>query len=168
MCSYLLSRCAAAHSFSPRTTAQLYCSNGISPMENSGCFPRGKPAETESRNPTYGAWWVFYCFYNPPNSDMDYRIFNVRTNVNACDCAWGCANTERESALKVDSGRKILCRTGESNLFQRRAGPTLYQLSYIPTPFDSLHSCALLSSLTFSFASPYLSSCSVALDTARK
>ena len=31
----------------------------------------------------------------------------------------------RESALKVDSGRKIPCRTGESNLHQRRDGPML-------------------------------------------
>ena len=38
----------------------------------------------------------------------------------------GCTNTVRESALKVDSVRKILCRTGESNPLQRRAGPTLY------------------------------------------
>ena len=43
-------------------------------------------------------------------------------------------DTARESALKLDSGRKIPCRTGESNLRQRRAGPTLYQMSYIPTP----------------------------------
>ena len=40
----------------------------------------------------------------------------------------------RESALKVDSGRKIPCRTRESNLRQRRAGLMLYQLTYIPTP----------------------------------
>ena len=40
----------------------------------------------------------------------------------------------RESALKVDSVRKIPCRTGESNLCQRRASPMLYQLSYIPNP----------------------------------
>ena len=39
----------------------------------------------------------------------------------------------RESALKVDSGRKIPCHTGESNLPQRHAGPTFYQLCYIPT-----------------------------------
>ena len=37
----------------------------------------------------------------------------------------------RESALKVASGRKIPCRTGESNLRQRRNGPMLYQLSYM-------------------------------------
>ena len=42
----------------------------------------------------------------------------------------GCTDTVGESALKVDSGRKIPCRTGESNLPQRRAGSTL--LSYIP------------------------------------
>ena len=48
--------------------------------------------------------------------------------------AHGCVRTHvRESALKVDSGRKIPCRTGDSNLPQRRAGPTLYQPSYIPT-----------------------------------
>ena len=31
---------------------QLYCSYGISPMGNSGCLPRGKPAATESDYPT--------------------------------------------------------------------------------------------------------------------
>ena len=59
----------------------------------------------------------------------------MRTGVNACDCTRWCTDTVRESALKVDAGRKILCRTGKSNLRQRHAGPTLYQLSYIPIPF---------------------------------
>ena len=27
----------------------------------------------------FSACWVFSCLHNPPNSDMDYRIFNVRT-----------------------------------------------------------------------------------------
>ena len=54
-----------------------------------------------------------------------YGIFNVRTDVNACDSARGCTDTVRESALKVGSGRKIPCRTRESNLPQRRAGPTI-------------------------------------------
>ena len=70
---------------------------------------------------------------------MDYRIFNVRTDVNACDCTRGCMDTARESALKVDSGRKIPCRIGESNLRQRRDGLMLYQLSYIPSPLASLY-----------------------------
>ena len=63
---------------------------------------------------------------------MDYGILKVCADVNACDCTWGCTDTVRESALKVDSGRKISCRTGKSNLREQRAGPTLYQLSYIP------------------------------------
>ena len=46
----------------------------------------------------------------------------------------GCTDTVRESTLKVDSGRKIPCRSGDSNLPKRCAGPTLYQLSYIPAP----------------------------------
>ena len=69
---------------------------------------------------------------------MDYRIFNVRTDVNACDCTRGCTDTERESALKVESRRKISCRTGESDLCRWRAGPMLCQLSFVPTPFTSV------------------------------
>ena len=65
---------------------------------------------------------------------MDYGIFHVRTDLNACDCKWGCADTISESALNVDSRRKILCRTGETNLCRQRAGPMLYQLSHIPSP----------------------------------
>ena len=63
---------------------------------------------------------------------MNYRILNVRKDANACDCTRVSTDTVRESALKADSGRKIRYRTGESNLRQRRAGPTLHQLSYIP------------------------------------
>ena len=70
---------------------------------------------------------------------MDYGIFNVRTDVNACDCTQECTDTGtvRESALKVGYERKIPCRIGESNLRRRRAGPMIYPLSYIPTPFKS-------------------------------
>ena len=32
-------------------------------------------ARTALPSPT-SACWVFPCFRNPPNSDMDYRIFN--------------------------------------------------------------------------------------------
>ena len=53
--------------------------------------------------------------------------------VNACDCTGGCTDTKEEFELKVDSGSKIPCLTGESNLRQRRAHTMLYQLSYIPT-----------------------------------
>ena len=39
-------------------------------------------------------------------TDMDYMVFSVRTDVNACDRTRGCTDTVRESALKVASGRK--------------------------------------------------------------
>ena len=112
---------------------QLYCPNGISIIGNSGCFSRGKPAATQFHYPTCGACWVFQCFHNPPNSDMDYRIVNMPTDVKACDCTQGCMDTIKEFALKVDSWRKIPCRTGELNLPQQCASPTLYKLSYIPS-----------------------------------
>ena len=80
-------------------------------MGNSGCFLRGKPVTTESCYATYGACWMFQCFINPPNSDTDYRIFNVRTDVNACDSHRRCTDTGKEPAMNVDSGRKIPRRT---------------------------------------------------------
>ena len=85
---------------------------------------------------------MFYCFHNSTNSDMDYGILNVRTDVTACVCARGCTDTVKESALKVDSGRKIPRCTGESNLRRRRAGSMLSdQLSYIPYPTHVTHVC---------------------------
>ena len=69
---------------------------------------------------------------------MDYGIFNVRIDVNAYDCTRGCTDTGRESALKVDSGRKLPRRAGagKSNLRQRRASPMLYQLKDVPFTFS--------------------------------
>ena len=52
------------------------------------------------------AGYVYVAMYNLPNSDMGYRIFNVRTDVNACDCTQGCMDTERQSALKIYSRKK--------------------------------------------------------------
>ena len=37
---------------------------------------------------------------------MDYKILNMRTNVDECKCTRGCTDTERESELKGESGRK--------------------------------------------------------------
>ena len=84
------------------------------------------PQSSNSLFYCFGACWVWLCCNNPPNSDMDYIIFDVRTDVNASDCTWGCTDTDREPALKVDC-------TGELNLHQRCDGPMLYQLSYIPS-----------------------------------
>ena len=55
----------------------------------------------------------------------------MHTDVNACACTPGCTDTERESALKVDPGRKIPCHMGDRNLRWQHAGPMLYQLSYL-------------------------------------
>ena len=73
----------------------------------------------------YGACWICLFCHNPQNSDMDYRIFIMHTDVNACDCTWGCRNTARESALKVDSEKKIPCCIRESNLRQGHDGEML-------------------------------------------
>ena len=105
---------------------------GFLPREIRVAFS-GESQLPQSRYPTYSACWMFQCFHNPPNSDVGYGIFNVRTDVNACDCTRWCTDTGRESALKVDSERKIPCRTGKSNLSRQRDGPTLYKLSYTPT-----------------------------------
>ena len=88
-------------------------------------FP-GKAGCDRVALPNLGRMLGVLVFPNPPNPDIDYGIFNLRTDVNACDCARGCADTVRESALKVDSGRKIPCRTGESNRRRWRAGPMIY------------------------------------------
>ena len=55
---------------------------------------------------------MFQCFQNPPNSDIDYRILNVSTNINACDCTRGYTDTARDSAPQVDCEKRIPCRTG--------------------------------------------------------
>ena len=99
------------------------------PWEIRVAFPgESQLRQSRATQPTVHAGSVFP---NPPNSGMDYRISNVRTDVNACDCTPGCTDIVRESALKVDSERKIPCRAGESNLRRRRAGPMLHQLNYI-------------------------------------
>ena len=74
---------------------------GISPMENVGRFPQGKPAPTVALpNPNESACWVFSCLHNPPNSDMYYRIFNMRTWLFLCvrvHTGGGIGHTDSES-----------------------------------------------------------------------
>ena len=56
----------------------------------------------------------------------------------------GCTDTVRESALKDNTGRKIPCRTGDSNLRQYCAwllSRTLYPLSYPRTDTTSMIFC---------------------------
>ena len=56
---------------------------------------------------------------------MDYGIFNVRTDVNACDCAQGVYRHQRESALKVDFGRKSLAALEWQPLFATKFNSTV-------------------------------------------
>ena len=76
-------------------------------MGDSGWVPRGKPAATELGYPTYDSCRVLFSVSIIRRTlDMDYRILNVHTGVNACNCTRACKDIVRESALKVDSGRK--------------------------------------------------------------
>ena len=78
--------------------------------------------------------WLFSCFHNPPNSDMDYRIFNVCTWSNSV-CVrihTGVGHTDSESAQPVwlRKTHNLYCapdgiRTLDLWIF----GPTLYPLS---------------------------------------
>ena len=77
-----------------------------------GSLSREKPAAKESRYPTDGTCWVFWCFYNPSNSDRGCGILNVRTDVYACDCTRGCTDI----VTKVDSRRKLLDAPGNRKI----------------------------------------------------
>ena len=59
---------------------------------SSGCLTHERDqryAATGARSTVFNhieihACWVFWCLCNPPNSDMDYRIFIVRAWSSAC------------------------------------------------------------------------------------
>ena len=88
---------------------------GISPMEIRVAFP-GKSQLRQSRatQPTMHAVFLLLIFpHNPPNSDMDYRIFNARTDVNACDCTQGMYGHHKESLhWKLTLGEKSFAAPG--------------------------------------------------------
>ena len=67
---------------------------------------------------------------------MDYGIFNVSTDTNACDCTRGCTDTVRESALKIDSEQYPLPH-GRIEPALAACRSVLYPLSYIPSTMPS-------------------------------
>ena len=81
------------------------------------------------------ACWVFSCFHNPPNSDMDYRIFNARARSFLCvRIDTGVGHTDSEAAhFDWKTLTNISCALDEV----RTSGhgihwilrPTLYHLS---------------------------------------
>ena len=58
---------------------------------------------------------------------------NVHTAVNACDCTKGFSDIARESALKVESGRKKSLGAPGNRTCVSSFTFRLYQLIYIPT-----------------------------------
>ena len=60
-----------------------------------GLLPPGKASCDRIALPKLLCMLGVLVFHNPPNSDMDYRIFNVRTDVNACVCTQGCTDTRK-------------------------------------------------------------------------
>ena len=43
---------------------------------------------------------------------MEHGIFNMRTYIKVCNCTWGCTDTVREPALKVDQAKNPLLQWG--------------------------------------------------------
>ena len=64
---------------------------GFLPRQIWVAFPRESKLQ-QSHYPIHSACWMFQCFLNPPNSDADYRIFNMCTDVNACNCTRVCGH----------------------------------------------------------------------------
>ena len=80
----------------------------------------------------FSACWIFSCFRNPPNSDMDYRIFTVRTwSFLRMHIHTGVGHTDSESAQHFWLGKThkfFLCSWLDSNL-----GPLNLESDALPT-----------------------------------
>ena len=75
-------------------------------------------ARAAPHSPT-NAYWVFSCFRNPPiNSDIDYRIFNVRDPSCVCVYTWGLGTLTRQHNIltPINSHKFFLCSWWDSNL----------------------------------------------------
>ena len=111
---------------------QLYCPSGISPIGNAGCLPRESKLQQSCATQSMSYAGCFSIFIVHWTLTWTTGSYNMCTDADARLCTRVCTDTVRESALKVDSWRKIPCRIEELNRCQRHAGPALYQLSYIP------------------------------------
>ena len=69
---------------------------GFLPWEIRVAFP-GESQLRQSRATQPTVHVGFQWFHNPPNSGMDTRIFNVLTDVRACDCTRDGTDTIRKS-----------------------------------------------------------------------
>ena len=80
--------------------------------------------------------------HNPLNSDT-----GSLSCAHTCHCTWECTGSIRESALKVDSLRKIPCHTGQSNLHRQRASPVQCSANWATSPTITLSPPLFSSSL---------------------
>ena len=105
---------------------QLYCPIGISPMWNSGCFHReSQLRQIRATQPILhvGCFSVSIIHQTLTWTKESLTCTHMLKHVIAHR---GVQTLARKSALKVDSGKKISCCTGKSNLHKRCAGPMLY------------------------------------------
>ena len=83
---------------------------------------------------------------------MNYRIFNVRKDVNASDCTRECTDTVKESALKCDPGRETSVKFETKLIVKMSVVPLCSHLQFLAIiKFQHYgHSC------TVSFFFPFL------------
>ena len=71
--------------FGPPCLAKaVAAARAVLPSLTSACWVRLQQPPRAALPSLTRACWVFSCFRNPPNSDMDYRILNVRTESFLC------------------------------------------------------------------------------------
>ena len=91
----------------------LFLVHFVDPKGNSGGFPQGKPATTESRYPTLNINYKVHAGSFPVSVThrtliMDYMILNVRTVRDRCYVGvynTGVGHTDKESAQHFDSDK---------------------------------------------------------------
>ena len=83
---------------------QLYCPFGISSVGIQVAFPWESQLQ-RSRD-------TELAIHNPPNSDMDHRIFNLHTAINACVCTRGLYGHRKRVCTENLLWEKILAAPG--------------------------------------------------------
>ena len=101
------------------------------PCGNSGRLIRVRPQQPQEQcYPFLTVRAVFSCVQTKIWLPL-FWIYNVRRDVNASDCTGRLYGHRKSLHWKLTVGEKSLVAPGNN---QRRAGSTLHQLSYIPTP----------------------------------
>ena len=85
------------------------------------------------------------CIFLCPNSGLTENAWHFSDRVTHATTLRGCANTVGESALKANTGAKLLCSTWDWNLRDERVGldAESAQLLPLPTPFTTAGSVSI-------------------------